>query len=160
MNNRFLLTAVLAAGLALSAGVSHAGKWGMAGCGVGALIFKDKPGKIQILAATTNDYFAQTSSITSGTSGCVDGGGEMAALFIEINQETLRKDVARGNGETIVGLSKIYQCKNADQFGTALQDQYSELFEGQGVRGKEINDKIINTIRNNEALASDCGVVS
>src|SRR3954469_2639303 len=53
------------------------GAWyGMAGCGLGSLIFGpvNSPGA-QILAATTNSTFgSQTFGITSGTSNCVSGG--------------------------------------------------------------------------------------
>src|SRR6266511_1273208 len=47
------------------------GKYGAAGCGLGAMAFKDQPGGIQIIAATLNDICAnQTFGITFGTSNC------------------------------------------------------------------------------------------
>src|SRR5437868_47659 len=53
-----------------------AGGYGMAGCGLGSLLFGpvNEP-FAQVLAATTNATFAtQTFGITSGTSNCVSGG--------------------------------------------------------------------------------------
>ena len=60
----------------LSAGVAYAdaenpaatGKstYGLAGCGLGSMVFGDQKGMIQILAATTNNTFGtQTFGITS-----------------------------------------------------------------------------------------------
>jgi len=43
--------------------------YGMAGCGIGSIVFADKPGMIQIIAATLNGTAgSQTFGITSGTS--------------------------------------------------------------------------------------------
>ena len=113
MKNRVL---VLLGGVTLvlsTIPAAHAGKFGMAGCGIGSLIFEDQPGKIQILASTTNTYFYQTSSISSGTSNCTDEPGQQASLFIAINSESLKKDISRGNGETVSGLARIYGCQDA-----------------------------------------------
>lgn len=64
---------------------AHAYHYGMAGCGLGSLVFQDQPGKIQIVAATVNNIVSpQTSAITSGTSGCYEDGSASAKLdYIE-----------------------------------------------------------------------------
>src|SRR3954469_775685 len=75
--------------------------YGLAGCGLGSMVFGDQKGSIQILAATTNSTFgSQTFGITSGTSNCVDSGPGTsgARIFIEGNREALAKDAARGSG--------------------------------------------------------------
>ena len=46
----------------------------MAGCGLGALVFKENTMGMQILASTTNYIGMQTFAITSGTSNCSSGG--------------------------------------------------------------------------------------
>src|SRR5437870_11441910 len=94
----------------LSAGVARAdaenpaahGKatYGLAGCGLGSMVFGDQKGAIQILAATTNWIFGtQTFGITSGTSNCVESssGTAGARTFIEGNREALAKDASRGS---------------------------------------------------------------
>src|ERR1051326_4600599 len=84
---------------------SHA--YGTAGCGLGSLLFHDKPGIVQVLAATTNSTFgSQTFGITTGTSNCEDtkSGSASAKAFIQANREAVSKDIARGSGETISSL--------------------------------------------------------
>ena len=50
---------------------SFAYQYGLAGCGIGALVFEDKTGKIQLVAATLNGISShQTSALSSGTSNC------------------------------------------------------------------------------------------
>ncbi|MFN8945903.1 MAG: DUF3015 family protein, partial [Pseudobdellovibrionaceae bacterium] len=45
--------------------------YGMAGCGLGSVVFGDKPGFIQIFAATLNSIGGnQTFGISLGTSNC------------------------------------------------------------------------------------------
>jgi len=104
-----------------------AANYGMAGCGLGSVILKGKPGKVQLFAATTNDYFSQTSAITTGTSNCSDGPREMASLFIIINQEALMADIARGQGETIANLAKIYSCQDTNYFIEKFRENYKLL---------------------------------
>src|SRR3954465_9950051 len=112
------LTSSVLLALALTAGTAYAdadnpaahGKatFGLAGCGLGSMIFGDQKGPVQILAATTNGPFgSQTFGITSGTSNCVDDSSTArgARNFIEGNREALAKDAARGSGETITTLS-------------------------------------------------------
>ena len=136
-----------------------ANKFGMAGCGVGSLVFADKPGKIQILAATTNDYFGQTFSITSGTSNCTEmGSREEASLYITVNEEALAKDISRGTGETLAGLSKLLRCDDDAVLGTTLQKNYQKLFPAD--KKASLSDSIENTVKSDAVLANSCGLYS
>src|SRR6266566_2504658 len=123
-----LVVFVLSAGIAYADAENPAatGKstYGLAGCGLGSMIFGDQKGPIQILAATTNGTFgSQTFGITSGTSNCVESasGRSGAMIFIEGNREALAKDAARGSGETITTLSAMAGCKDAKAVGVAMQ---------------------------------------
>lgn len=141
--------------------MAHAGKWGMAGCGVGSLIFQDKPGKIQILAAITNVYFDQTLSITSGTSNCTEmSSKDEAALFININQKPLAKDISRGQGETLEGLAKVLGCSNHDKLGVSLQKNYKNIFSDKEASAEAVAQSIENTIKNDAELKSNCSIYS
>lgn len=134
-------------------------KWGMAGCGVGSMVFEDKPGKVQILAATTNQYFAQTSSISSGTSNCEEmGAREEASLFITINEVALQKDISRGNGETLNGLAKLLQCSDSDHLGSSLQRNYESIFPRTGKSNTARS--IEETIQQDQLLRKNCALFS
>src|SRR4051794_17383876 len=105
-------TLLLAAAAALTTAKSVEARpaYGSAGCGLGSLIFEPSSGFTQVFAATTNGTFGtQTFGISSGTSNCAGGGGGSASAraFVETNRVALVKDIARGSGETIDGLSKL-----------------------------------------------------
>ena len=109
--------------------VAQAGKpVGPAGCGLGNVIFgKDS----QILAATTNgSSYSQTFGITSGTSNCEQSSG-MAKLesYIEANPEALANDMARGEGETLVGLTEVLQCSNPTTAKTVLKSNFKQIYQ-------------------------------
>ena len=120
--------------------------YGMAGCGLGSILFGEQPGMIQIIAATFNNTQGnQTFGITSGTSNCVDEGQQQrtAALFITANREALEKDISRGSGESVATLSEIMGCGDAQAFGTKLQSNYSRIFPDQNVS----TDSVVSTIQ-------------
>ena len=152
--------------LVLSAGVAYAdaenpaatGKstYGLAGCGLGSMLFGDQKGMIQILAATTNGTFgSQTFGITSGTSNCVESasGTSGARTFIEGNREALAKDAARGSGETITTLSAMAGCKDAKAVGVALQKRFAQLFPGEKTPVEQVSQNVIKELRSDSSLA-------
>ena len=103
-----LSTVVIVGALATPASaqvqVNTSSGYGLAGCGLGSVLFGNQPGIIQIIAATTNGVSGnQTFGITSGTSNCVDSAAPVVqvASFIQTNREILAKDAARASGETI-----------------------------------------------------------
>jgi hypothetical protein len=156
MRRQFVGFAVAA--LLLGSVPAMAANYGMAGCGLGALAFKDKPGKVQIAAATTNNLVSpQTFAITSGTSNCMEGSsGQQAALFININQEALRNDISRGNGEALTGLSQILKCSNQSKLGSTLQRNYRSIFPSSDVSPEHIGSSIENVIKGDAELSKSC----
>ena len=128
---------------------AFAAKYGSAGCGLGSMIFEgDQTWWKQVLAATTNGTGIQTIGITLGTSNC-DSPAPLkigqAEAYVEANKVALANDIARGNGETIVGLSKVYGCANSTEFGRALKSNYTMIFPNTTAEAKEITHSI-NTV--------------
>ncbi len=135
--------------VALMTSSAFAAKYGSAGCGLGSMVFEgDQTWWKQVLAATTNGTGFQTVAITLGTSNCDSPAplkvGQTEA-FIEANKVALANDIARGNGETIVGLSKVYGCQNSTEFGQALKANYAAIFTSANASATEINHSI-NTV--------------
>ena len=149
---------LLVLGLTVVGAQAHAATYGTAGCGIGALAFKDQPGKIQIVAATLNNIISpQTSAITSGTSGCTEGSSrDQASLYIRMNREALRNDIARGNGETIDGLAKILRCDSSAALATSLQSNFQSIFPNAAAPAEQVDASIESTIR---ASAVECGAL-
>ncbi len=138
--------------------VSGAG-YGTAGCGLGSILFGAKPGKIQILSSTTNGVYSNnTFGITSGTSNCdIAAMGQQAAVFIEVNREIVKKDAARGNGETLASLSELMNCSDAALFGQNVHDNYDKIFaDGQSAFSSA--RELLRSIKGNQALASTCDI--
>jgi hypothetical protein len=148
---KFLVIAVALVAMSSSA---FAAKYGSAGCGLGSMIFEgDQTWWKQVLAATTNGTGLQTVGITLGTSNC-DSPAPLkvgqAEAYVEANKVALANDIARGNGETIVGLSKVYGCSNAPEFGQALKSNYGTIFKTANASSKEITHSI------NSVAATTC----
>jgi hypothetical protein len=149
------LLLLVPAAILLAAPLANAAGYGAAGCGLGSMVFGNKPGVMQILAATTNGTFAsQTFGITTGTSNC-DGsllGGAGAKVFIEANKEALAKDIARGQGETLTNLSQLAGCQDASAVGSSLQKKFDTLFPA-GAPAAQVSDSIVGALKGSPQLS-------
>lgn len=130
-------------------GAGGSAQFGMAGCGLGSIAFKEND-KMQILAATTNGSFGtQTFGITFGTSNCSEhatlASKEQVESFIAANQTALQNDVARGNGEALNGLAELMGEKNSVEFNSQLKSNYSKIF-AKGSNAKEITNNLYSVL--------------
>jgi len=121
-------------GLVKVAEKASGGKYGTAGCGLGALIFGDQKGPVQIAAATSNQFYGiQTFAITTGTSNCTEDGVAMAdrerELFAEANFHSIKEEASMGAGENVAVLASLYGCSGAsvDAFSAGVHSQYSSI---------------------------------
>jgi hypothetical protein len=132
------------------AGRANTGGYGMAGCGLGSIVFPEN-NKLQIFAATTNGTFgSQTFGITFGTSNC-DGGSMFASKekveqFIAANQNVLKNEISRGNGETLNGLADLVGANNREQFGNYLKSNYSKIFAKSNLSSEEITNNLFSVM--------------
>lgn len=112
--------------------------YGMAGCGLGSIVFGSKPGMIQIVAATLNGTGYQTFAISTGTSNCTEGGvfGQ-TNQYIEANKYALEKDLVRGEGETLASLSSLMECQNGN-FNAELKNNYTQAFPQGGASAEQL----------------------
>lgn len=154
MKKNLLSFAVVAAALCVSS--ANAANYGMAGCGLGSMAITNDNGKIQIVAATLNGTGVQTFGITSGTSNCVDNGATASAMYIAVNQESLKKDIARGEGESLNGLSQVLKCSDATKLSSTLQQNFSSIFTSNNVKSDEVNQNIHALIQTNKDLNGTC----
>ncbi len=117
-----------AANAAMPAGLKGNGIYGVAGCGLGSMVFGKQEGVSQVLAATVNSTGVQTFGITSGTSNCGRGLFAKAEInsFIQSNAIALENDIVRGQGETLSTLNNMLGC--SAQFGNILQENYKNIY--------------------------------
>ena len=131
---------------------SFAASYGSAGCGLGSVIFKDQPGVMQILAATTNGTFGnQTFGITSGTLNCgspLYASNNQINNFVDQNMDTLARDIAQGQGATLTAFAELLQIPATEQgaFATKLQANFDQVFTSDQVVMAEVIDNTVNVI--------------
>ncbi len=115
------------------------------GCGLGAIIIKDDSTAIMLaLQATTNGIsFNQTFGITSGTLGCKKTKlvmNERAAEFVAANMDTLAKEIAMGQGESVDALAELLGVEDKEAFATALQANYNKIYASKNVKMADVLD--------------------
>jgi len=154
MKNIALLSAIL-----ISPFFAKAAPYGMAGCGLGALVFGDQPGKIQIASGILNELISpQTSAITSGTSNCYEGGNDSAMnVYIESNKISLKEDIAKGNGESLDGLLTLLNCQEKQPVAAELKRNYHQIFSESS--SSHIQSAIEKTLKQNSASAKSCNAI-
>ncbi len=128
MLKKIVLAAVLAAGSSVAMADPDVG------CGVGSQVWAGQSGKIpKILAATTNGIFTnQLLGITFGTLGC-SGNGKVTAqvvTFTNENTESLARDMAVGQGESLNVLASLLNVKDADKahFFAVTKSNFSHIY--------------------------------
>ncbi|HEY8271369.1 MAG TPA: DUF3015 family protein [Pseudobdellovibrionaceae bacterium] len=119
---------VISANAASADSLKGTGVYGDAGCGLGSMVFGNKEGIVQVVAATLNGTGMQTFGITSGTSNCGPGLFSSAEInsFMQSNAVALENDIARGQGETLSTLNNMLGCSS--QFGDTLQKNYKNIY--------------------------------
>ena len=139
---------LVVAAMVLMSTSAFAAKYGAAGCGLGSMVFQgDQTWWKQVLASSLNGTGMQSIAITIGTSNCdapTPFKVTSAHAYVEANRIALANDIARGNGETIVGLSKVYGCEDSAHFGKALKSNYNTIFATTDASSLEITNNISN----------------
>ncbi len=136
-------------------------EYGMAGCGLGAVVVGKRGG--QIFAATTNGTLSnQLFGITFGTLNCTDGPTAEVAMnmdkFIVANRSALTADVAKGDGETLAALTEVMGCQmKSQQLGQVLKANYNQIFTNDA-QPNILTDNIITVIKGDAKVAGQCNL--
>jgi hypothetical protein len=114
--------------------------YGMAGCGLGSVVFGQQTGMVQIFAATTNGTSGnQTFGISSGTLNCGESSRTAKAeQFIDVNKVAIENDMARGQGETLTALSQVMACTNTN-FSADMRSDYRQMFPQGGATADQLS---------------------
>lgn len=158
---KLLLGAFIVSAPFMMTTATAAGGHGPAGCGLGtAVIFKDaNEWHEHVLAATTNGTSGnQTFGMTSGTLGCQDAGGPLAAgvdLFLDNNMEQLAADTATGQGETLAALSELVGINAADTsaFNAVLKANFDQIFASSEVTSGQAYDALVSVMKQDIVLS-------
>ncbi len=126
--------------------VSFAQEYGMGGCGPGSVII-GKSG-IQSFASTSNfTWFPiKYGALSSGTSNCVEDeiamGTKEQQFFFSANYESLKQEMAQGEGENLTAFISLVGCQgqDAESAQQVLQANYDKIFTSELVNPGEALD--------------------
>ena len=135
-------------------------RWGLAGCGVGAM-FIDKNEMLPQIGVWAIAHFlinSQTSGITSGTSNCTDKQFKDEArieqeVYISSNFQTLSKEAAQGTGEHLDGLAEVFGC-DSQRLAKLSQENHDTLFAD--AEAKKVVDSFVTAIKSDSELSKSC----
>ncbi len=138
--------------LSLFVGASaYANHIGPAGCGLGNVILGKEN---QIFAATLNATGYQTFAITTGTSNCTDQGGTAKLeSYVEANQVALSKEMARGQGESLVGLTEVLGCRDNGDVKAVLKNNFQNIYSNENLSAHQISNNILRTLKSYKVAA-------
>lgn len=128
------------------------------GCGLGSQVWEGQSGKIpKILAATTNGLFAnQLFGITFGTLGCSGTGAvtAQAVTFTNENAESLARDMAVGEGESLNVLAELLNIKAEDKarFFAVSKQNFSKIYSAENVSSVEVLASLQSVMSQDEVL--------
>ncbi|RYL28459.1 DUF3015 family protein [Acinetobacter piscicola] len=128
------------------------------GCGLGSQVWEGQSGKIpKILAATTNGLFAnQLFGITFGTLGCSGTGAvtAQAVTFTNENAESLARDMAVGEGESLNVLAELLNIKAEDKarFFAVSKQNFSKIYSAENISSVEVLASLQSVMSQDEVL--------
>lgn len=142
---------------------TQAAGYGMAGCGLGAIVIGPKPGIIQVVGATLNGTSAnQTFAITTGTSECTDGGAVKAEMeqrvYMAHNISDLQQQFAQGEGEKVSSLAYLMGCSADSQgrFAEVGQANFDKIFNAEEKAPEYVLHRLKETIAADSELGKSC----
>ena len=111
----------------------------------------------KILAATTNGIFTnQLLGITFGTLGCSGTGTvtAQAVTFTNENAETLARDMAVGEGESLNVLAELLNIKSQDKarFFAVSKQNFSEIYSSENQNSLQVLASLQTVMAQDEVL--------
>jgi hypothetical protein len=129
-----------------------------AGCGIGSQVWAGQSGKVpKILAATTNGIFAnQLFGITFGTLGCSGTGTVTAQVvtFTNENAESLARDMAVGQGESLNVLAELLNIKSEDKshFFAVSKQNFASIYSAENQTSLDVLASLQTVMANDSVL--------
>lgn len=129
-----------------------------AGCGIGSQVWAGQSGKLpKLLAATTNGIFAnQLFGITFGTLGCRGTGTVTAQVvsFTNENAESLARDMAVGEGESLNVLAELLQIQGNDKahFFAVTKQNFADIYATDHQHSLEVLSALHTVMANDTVL--------
>lgn len=159
-----LTAAILVAGTVALVPAKVEAAYGMAGCGIGAIVFQgdNTMWKQLINAAFLNNLLgSQTLGITSGTSECSDNGVIKAEVEQKVyafnNFDNLRQEMAQGQGEKLTSFAYLLGCDSnaVSTFSDMTQKNIEQIFP-EGATPESMLNEVKSLSKVQPELANSC----
>jgi len=113
------------------------------GCGLGTQVIKNPDSAVMYaFQATTNGTSGnQTFGITFGSLGCKKVKfvmNDRAEEFVAANMDSLAKEMAKGQGESMDTLAELLKIKDKSAFFAALQSNYTSIYLNSKVEMSDV----------------------
>lgn len=137
-----------------------------AGCGLGSLVISKNSKLLQLFALTTNGTFLnQAFGITSGTSGCSSSGlvqnEKEVQYFVELNNDDLSRQMARGEGEKLQVLAQLSGCKKTEgqkAFAEMTKKSFTQIYPTGDESAQDVISHLKAEMKNNPEVQTTCSV--
>ena len=164
---KFLLVSMMFLAIAGFSNSAFAAGYGDAGCGLGAIVFGNEAGAVQVLAGTTNGTFgSQTFGITTGTSNCSPEGlvklDQEREVFAQKNYSSLVREMAAGEGENLETLAGLFGCSQDthNDFGALVQENFGSIVKSDTTSSNEMLIQLKSQLATHTTLSKSCvGVI-
>jgi hypothetical protein len=141
---------------------------GDSGCGLGSVIIQKNSKLLQLLSMTTNSFFfTQPLGITSGTSGCSASGlvqnDKELQYFVEINNDDISREMARGEGEKMEILAQLNGCTNPEAqkaFLKMTQGSYQDIYPSPEEKAENVVMRIKDKMKSDSEVQRMCSVAA
>ncbi len=132
-------------------------------CGVGSMIFKNGQSICsQVSENSTNQFFGETFSVTTGTSGCSNSGltsvPQEELLYVNANYEDLLLEMSQGQGEVLEGLAATMGCAgiSSAEFGAFSKSNFQSIKTNKNMQPNEFLIRFRDAARTNTKLNQSC----
>ena len=132
------------------------------GCGLGWQVTAKKSFLGTTTRGTTNAFVPPTFGMTSGTIGCEQHSfakqDTNAAVFAFNNFDSIKIEMAEGQGETLQGFAKTMGCNDSafGAFGEMTQQNYRAIIGTEKTSSTQMFQNVKSQIKKNAILSSNC----
>ncbi|MDR2401272.1 MAG: DUF3015 domain-containing protein [Deferribacteraceae bacterium] len=138
-------------GILVFCGVASASQMNT-GCGLGTMLLGDKKDTklMQILITCTN---GTTTNQSIGITLDIDAfkckktsswaSNKTVEEFVQANMDSIVRDVAQGEGDTITSIAQILEIEDVDTFAHKLQDNFALIFPSKDVEFAYVAEAIV-----------------
>jgi hypothetical protein len=72
---------------------------------------------------------------------------------VATNRVAISKDIARGQGETLMSVAELAGCQDSTAVASTLQKNFSSTFPNASVSDQEVGESVVRVLKSNASLS-------